>query len=396
MSKEKSSRHGKVKSVIISIVAAVAIWFVVVYLVNPDVRVTLNNIDVEFLGESQLRQRELVVVDKNKLPEMSVVVSGKRSDLISVIGNVTLQIDLAGITKEGTYERKPDAVVPISGVAVDKIKTDKISVRVEQVISKEIPVRIKQSGVNKEKIIKSETADTIVTISGSKSEVERVQYALVTTDISAVTEDMEQESTFVLMSNDDLALDKNETIETDRPTVVVHHSVYEKKTVPVLAGLSPEADQKYILNMADKSAAPATLEIGVKDFSVDRVYAYFPDQEYTADTLDYDLVLTTPEGAYIPEADRHVKVKAQLIRKATKHMELSVNLLNLGAGLTVNSFDAVVGATLTGPEASLTTDKVKAVADLSGLGVGTYKVAVKFEGDFVAPVENYSITVTIE
>lgn len=396
MSKEKNSRRGKIKSVIISIVSAIAIWFVVAYLVNPDVRVTLTNIDVEFLGESQLRQKELVVVDKSKLPEMSVVVSGKRSDLISAIGNVVLQIDLSGISKSGTYERKPDAVVPVSGVSVQKIKSDKINIHVEQVITKEIPVKIKQSGINKEKIIRSETANTVITISGSKSEVERVQYALVTTDISAVMEDTEQESTFVLMSSDDLALEKNETIETDQPTVIVQHTVYAKKTVPVLAGLSSETEQNYILNTTDKSVTPATVEIGVKDPSIDRVVAYFPNQDYSSEVLDYDLELTAPEGAYIPEADRLVKVRAQLLRRATKLMELSVNFVNLGPGLSINTPDTVVAATLTGPEANLTTDKVKAVADLSGLGSGTYKVAVKFEGEFIAPMEDYSITVTIE
>lgn len=396
MSKEKNSRRGKIKSVIISIVSAIAIWFVVAYLVNPDVRVTLTNIDVEFLGESQLRQKELVVVDKSKLPEMSVVVSGKRSDLISAIGNVVLQIDLSGISKSGTYERKPDAVVPVSGVSVQKIKSDKINIHVEQVITKEIPVKIKQSGINKEKIIRSETANTVITISGSKSEVERVQYALVTTDISAVMEDTEQESTFVLMSSDDLALEKNETIETDQPTVIVQHTVYAKKTVPVLAGLSSETEQNYILNTTDKSVTPATVEIGVKDPSIDRVIAYFPNQDYSSEVLDYDLELTAPEGAYIPEADRLVKVRAQLLRRATKLMELSVNFVNLGPGLSINTPDTVVAATLTGPEANLTTDKVKAVADLSGLGSGTYKVAVKFEGEFIAPMEDYSITVTIE
>ena len=89
----------KLKTVILSVFLAV--WFMVIYVNDPDITTTVSDLNVRFVGEMSLRDKKLAVTGKDKIHELSVVVSGKRSDLMNFMDDIYVQVDVSDIDSTG-------------------------------------------------------------------------------------------------------------------------------------------------------------------------------------------------------------------------------------------------------------------------------------------------------
>ena len=98
---------------------------------------------------------------------------------------------------------------------------------------------------------------------------------------------------------------------------------------------------------------------------------------------------------YIPEDNKKVKYKLDIVKKAVAQLELTVQARNVQSGLTAKINNKLI-AQVWGEEGKITADNVKAYVDVSGLGAGTYNLPVKIEGENVSFAENYTIEVTVE
>ena len=87
----------KLKTVILSVFLAVIVWFMVIYVNDPDITTTVSDLNVRFVGEMSLRDKKLAVTGKDKIPELSVVVTGKRSDLMNFMDDIYVQVDVSDI-----------------------------------------------------------------------------------------------------------------------------------------------------------------------------------------------------------------------------------------------------------------------------------------------------------
>ena len=98
---------------------------------------------------------------------------------------------------------------------------------------------------------------------------------------------------------------------------------------------------------------------------------------------------------YIPEDNKKVKYKLDIVKKAVAQLELTVQAQNVQSGLTAKINNKLI-AQVWGEDGKITVDNVKAYVDVSGLGAGTYNLPVKIEGENVSFAENYTIEVTVE
>ena len=98
---------------------------------------------------------------------------------------------------------------------------------------------------------------------------------------------------------------------------------------------------------------------------------------------------------YIPEDNKKVKYKLDIVKKAVAQLELTVQAQNVQSGLTAKINNKLI-AQVWGEDGKITADNVKAYVDVSGLGAGTYNLPVKIEGENVSFAENYTIEVTVE
>ena len=103
----------------------------VIYVNDPDITTTVSDLNVRFVGEMSLRDKKLAVTGKDKIPELSVVVTGKRSDLMNFMDDIYVQVDVSDIDSTGEYNLSGVISIPTTRISVEKEKYGDIPIKVE-------------------------------------------------------------------------------------------------------------------------------------------------------------------------------------------------------------------------------------------------------------------------
>lgn len=310
-------RREKAKTIALSFVIAIIAWATIMWVDNPDITTTVTDLQVMFRGEELLREKGLVITNKSSIPGMSVAISGKRSDLMDFMDGIYVEVDTSEITEAGEYVLSGVTALPSTRLTVEKEKFGDVTVNVEKLASKEIEIRIKQTGTLKDKIVESVPEVSHVVISGAQSEVEKVEYGLASIDISSIPANRVIPSTYTLMDAEDNFVDKHETVEAEQATIRVKNVVYTARTLPVTPELSSELGNEYTLDLEKTTVSPASITAGVLGDDADtEIKAYI--ENIGADGYA-DCMIVAPEGIYIPEESRTVRVKVVTEKITTGH-----------------------------------------------------------------------------
>ena len=386
----KNKRHrGNMKMIVLSLVLAIGVWIAVNYVNNPDIETTVSGLKITFSGETELRDRGLVITGRNNIPAASVVVSGKRRELIDNMDKIHLEADVSDITGEGEYTLTGSIVLPTTRITVEKEKYGQIPIKVEKLCEKEIPVKLEQTGTLKEKLVKSELLNGSVKITGSQSELDNVSYGIANVNITNLAGNNKMPVKYLLLNNTGSYIEKNETLESPTAEVMVKNTVYPKKTLPVKLKLSDEMAKSYVLNEDKCTIMTTSVEVGVLPGNTDEcVYAVI---DSTDDSNGYSLLEN--EGMYIPEESKKARVKVNLSKLEEQEFELEASAENVpdDMNVTVDRVKAKVRAA----EDRLNTDNIKAHVDIKGVGEGVHILPVIIDGDTVSTSDTYYTTVRI-
>lgn len=395
MINRKSSKphKKKVQTIALSILLSVIVWFMVTSLADPDITTTVSNLDVRFVGEMALREKALAVTGRNNVPQLSVVVTGKRSDLMNNMDNIYVQVDLGDIDSTGDYNLAGTISVPTTRIKVEKEKYGDIPIKIEPLISKEIDVTVKQTGTLKNKLVKSVVNNPKVMIMGAESEMDKVEGAVATVDISALAEDNTEKVNYLLTDKSGALIDENETLESVRSNVEVSNTIYDAKTLPVEPMLTAELDKEYILKTDKSSVAPASVIVGVNgENNDDKVIARI---DRINEDGEGEYSLETSNGMYIPPESQKVKIKPEIVKKSVVQLELEVRAENVPEGCSAK-IDGLLTAMVWGEEGQVNNENVKATVDASGLSKGVHTLPVKLSGENAGFEGSYTINITIE
>lgn len=395
MINRKSSKphKKKVQTIALSILLSVIVWFMVTSLADPDITTTVSNLDVRFVGEMALREKALAVTGRNNVPQLSVVVTGKRSDLMNNMDNIYVQVDLGDIDSTGDYNLAGTISVPTTRIKVEKEKYGDIPIKIEPLISKEIDVTVKQTGTLKNKLVKSVVNNPKVMIMGAESEMDKVEGAVATVDISALAEDNTEKVNYLLTDKSGALIDENETLESVRSNVEVSNTIYDAKTLPVEPMLTAELDKEYILKTDKSSVAPASVVVGVNgENNDDKVIARI---DRINEDGEGEYSLETSNGMYIPPESQKVKIKPEIVKKSVVQLELEVHAENIPEGCSAK-IDGLLTAMVWGEEGQVNNENVKATVDASGLSKGVHTLPVKLSGENAGFEGSYTINITIE
>lgn len=395
MINRKSSKphKKKVQTIALSILLSVIVWFMVTSLADPDITTTVSNLDVRFVGEMALREKALAVTGRNNVPQLSVVVTGKRSDLMNNMDNIYVQVDLSDIDSTGEYNLAGTISVPTTRIKVEKEKYGDIPVKIEPLVSKEIDVTVKQTGTLKNKLVKSVVNNPKVMIMGAESEMEKVEGAVATVDISALAEDNTEKVNYLLIDKSGALIDENETLESARSNVEVSNTIYDAKTLPVEPMLTAELDKEYMLKPDKSSVTPASVVVGVNvENNDDKVIARI---DRINEDGEGEYSLETSNGMYIPPESQKVKIKPEIVKKSVVQLELEVHAENVPEGCSAK-IDGLLTAMVWGEEGQVNNENVKATVDASGLSKGEHTLPVKLSGENAGFEGSYTINITIE
>lgn len=389
--KTKITNSEKLKTMIFSLIIAIAIWFVAVYVDDPSINVTAKNVAVKLFNEEALAEQGLVVKNKEEFPTFNVRVSGKRSNLINYMNRITVDFDLDNIKQAGEYELVGTVSLPNTTISIAKKTNFKMTVKVAPIGEKSVKLYATHAGTNKDYIIKSVPVETEVLISGASDEVARVSSAAVEVNISNAISDFDSSGEIFFCDANGKKLTDVSSITAEQRIVKVENYIYQKISLPVKIKLSEDLKEEYVLDSKLASVSPAEIEVGVlPETDIEAVYV---EVNKISEDAEVYRAFTEVEGVYIPYANSEVTVTAPLSKIEEKPMQLEVKAINLPSGARAE-FDAnitlnVKCATTTQPQ------DLTATVDMKNATIGENSVKVKVEGNTVCSYEDKYIGVKL-
>ncbi len=189
---------------IISLFIAFLVWLYVIYIEDPEVTITVDDIPVSYkiteLPES------LSLVDY-EVKTVDVKISGTRSKIIDFEDDeITANLDLSVISESGKYDNvKINIGLSNKNIEIIESSEKKSLVQIDDVISSSIDVSAKLSGEPKEGYVVSEKPILFVDsvrVSGAKTFVEMVDSAYIKIDCDGMNESKTVSSNVILVDKD--------------------------------------------------------------------------------------------------------------------------------------------------------------------------------------------------
>lgn len=396
--------------IIFSILASVTIWLYVAYIENPDVSINLRGIRIEYQNKDYLADRELVISNV-KTDTVSLKILGKRNTVSQLTNaNVSVSVDMSEVKSAGNYQLAYSVNYPIAvnaaSLTVTSRSVDVISVTVDTLIKKDVPVRGTYDGGVAEgyQAEPMEISPDIITVSGPKAEVSRISYVLVSVLRENISKNVEDDLPFSLMDENDHEV-TSEKLTFSQNSVKVRIPVVMVKTIPLTVNLTPGAG-------ADETNSVCTITPSSITISGDSETVKSLNQ-IVLGTIDLSTFLTGTTQTFniaLPNkttnltGSKEASVTVNITGLDSKHISVTnIQGSNMTDGYSASVITKSLDILLRGKTEAL--DKVqpsniRVVADLSGIGTtkGTFTVLaqVYVDGDTaVGAVGEYKVTVKI-
>lgn len=390
----KKGLESKIMLQIVSVGIAIILWFIITYAENPTIDTT-RVIPIEYTNVDVLTDKGLTVLYSERTPTVTVVLRGKRAELFNVVQNITANVDLSAINTSGSYDIPINVNIPLNTVEIVHKRTPNLNITIEPIVSKDIPIRIQQIGINKQYLVKSAAETENIVVKGANSAVSDIDHATVFVDISNIKQNEVSSYNYSFANADNNEIE-NPNVITESSGIPISNTVYISKTVPIEIEYSGTVKEDYIITI--KNSESLFANIGVAEEFYDDVVslsAHFPDNVSEAVSQTLSVPITVPDSVYIPQGS-NIEIKADITKKQVKELSIPITLQNVPSGLSVILADTAVTAVAKGPADQLDPSLMTASADLTGLSGGTHSVRVNFitPGD-VSIKQSYNITVTL-
>lgn len=390
---KKTFADNRILLKILSGLIAIILWIAITYTEDPVITQALTGISVSFEGEQQLENNGLTIVNRKSQPDISVIVRGTRSSVISALDSITASVDVSEIKTAGSSVLPIKYSYPTSSVTLVKSRQTEMTVETEKIVTRSIPVRIETENADKntEFIVKSECAADKVKVRGAESAVYNISYGLAEVDVSGVTRTSMQDYTYNFYDEKNNKLSDENIIYRSHNTLTVENTVYKKVSVPVEISADDETLEMY--SMTVKSQSASNVDVGVEDgTSVTAIKAVVRREE---GKTEYETELIVPEGVYVPEKNRKVTAVCQFEPKILTEITVPVTVKNAPEGVNITIEPKEIKVSVKGSESTVGSGKITAELDAAGVTAdGLVPVKVTAVGD-ITVVGSYSVEAKI-
>jgi YbbR domain-containing protein len=225
---------------ILSLLAAIILWgYVSINNVESTVPVVFSSVQLQFVGEDELKENYSLIVQSVDTESISVTLTGNSTDVTNLnSSSVTLEVDLSSISAAGIYS------LPVVCHAPDKftysLSTESVTVNIDKPDSKMLTVDsdniqlmgwIKETGCT---IVNQSLNITKVKLEGNTLNLEKVAGVQIrTASIGVLNASMNVSAEIYLLDAEGNDLDLPITVSSDagRDGIVVSLTVYKEKTL---------------------------------------------------------------------------------------------------------------------------------------------------------------------
>ena len=228
---------------LLSIVAAFILWSYFMGAQNPKRTLEYKDIAVQLTGVDQLYNNYNLKIIEGADATVDVKVSGSTNRLATLTASqIKVQADVSeSITAPGTYQLPYTVILPESGMTCESRTPDSITVKVDEMETKKVPVSVNLSKSASKNYIFDDpqlSAET-VKISGPATVVDQVSTAVIDLDTSGVEKTLTDNYSYKLVDDNGKQVDTT-NISRDIASITVTLPVKEIKSVPLEVTVSPE------------------------------------------------------------------------------------------------------------------------------------------------------------
>ena len=397
--------------VLLSILAAIALWLYVDNLDQSIGTTTVSNIPIEFVGESDVLAARNLMMIKAKNSTVTLELEGQRN-IISRLQkkDMRVQVDLSSVTTAGTHNLVYEVIYP------DSISRSSVQLKAASIYTVTVEIgQLYRRNVGIHGVIEGDVAEgysagdfrfdpSILEISGQEADVQKVAYAQVTMQLEQSKESVTQVLPVELMGYDNEKITGLD-LRLSHDSVTAMLPISTIKELPLRVELVESAGSRE--SMVKCSVYPASIVVSGSAASLDSL------DSILLTTIDLSQVagdetrsVTIPLPADSTNLSGTTVATVVLDFQDVETRTLSTS--NIGTSQPASGYTATVisqnlTVTLRGPEGTLThlaAERVRAVADLSEVknAVGTYTVPAKIYIDGaedVGAIGSYEVTVRI-
>lgn len=395
-------------TMLLSIFAAFILWNYIMSVQNPTRTLEYRDISVQLTGVDDLYNSYNLEVISGADTTVDIRVSGSSSRLATLTASqIKVRADVSEIiTAPGTYELSYLVVLPESGMTCVKRNPDTITIVVDRVETKSVPVTVKLSDnapsgyVYENPIL---TTDTI-RITGPKSKLEQVSAALIEIDSHDLRETSSETYFYSLVDEEGEEVDMTH-ISRNTASVGVTIPVRQIKKVPLEVSFSPEG-----------SASDITAEISPKEVQIigdsetlaeiNAIQLGAINVNTAKDGDTFDFKIDVPVDVRLKAGEPKTAVVTVSINKTEKKKytisDISLQDNNEDPNTKVTLETKTLEVELDGPLNLLNQVKaedIHVVAELSSaeLSAGRHTIGATIKTpDGVTAIGNYSVTVRID
>lgn len=369
-------------NMILSLIIAIALWAFVIGEVNPQASRMYREIPIQLVNEEVLEESDLAVLSVSDM-QMTVTVTGTRSQVNEIKEkDIVATVDLSQAAI-GENQLRVDVRVP-SKVEIESQSLNKVTVVVEEKISKEAEIRVRYRGEfdgEKEPITIAKSLD-YVTVTGAATNVERTTYV-----DAIVGEGKVKDEESVILCNL-YPVNQNGTmvynVDLSQKQIEVTAELATTKTVPLEVPIT-EADN---LEIRRTISVPESITIkgrGADLEDIEKVTAKEINLNNVMENTTISIEPILPENVEVSEESESLLVKVQVSKMKAKTFTFNatdVELKNLAEGFDAKKTANRIQVTVVG-----TSEQINAIeaedfiltADLSQMGAGSHTVMLNVE-----------------
>lgn len=319
------------------------------------------------------------------LPAATVTLSGAASDLKSIPA-VTVSLDASNITKPGEY-RVPVHVKDVGGISSRKVDPKEVQIQVEETQSKVFPLDVDTATLatnDSRRIANVKPNVSQVTATGPSSGVERIAKVILPVAVDQHTSTFTSDFTPVAVDANGQQIPEVTLLPaTVTAEVTIETRGKQVSVVPQIVGIPAEG-----YSVQQRAAFPDTIIVDGPQAELDKLLFVDTDPvDISGESKSISRrvgIANLPKGlTIVTPTDGTVEVRVAIedtTSQATVFSAITIEPLGLKSSLTAEITPHQLDVSVHAPRSllqSLEAQDVKVIADLSGLGPGTYTVEPK-------------------
>ena len=387
--------------VVLSVILAFCLWYYVTTVEGDSRTNTISNIPVTFIGQDVLMENGLMITSEPPTVDIEFRASATTWQRLTRDA-VKVTVDVSAITTPG--EQTLGYQVSYSGVPeynVTQLNRTPVNVSftVEEYVTREVEIRGELTGHLPDEYTfrlengqpKFEFSPQTLTVSGRKSDVDQIAYALVTVNNEQITETIRGEYPYQLIGLDGAPLDREALdVECANETVSTVLQVQRLVEIPLNVSFTPGGGATEE-NVVSCDIEPKSITVAGEDADLESLKELNINIDLAAITED-ETTLVRPiplaEELSNPDGVTEATIKITLVGLSTKVVEVTqFTAQNVPEGYNASIRTKSLSVTVRGPEEELeqiSAENLRVVADLSGINLasGTYTVDAKIHFDW--------------